>query len=454
MRLTIDVRWEWRDEDETKGKHKITWPSIRGNCEYVSCHSVKNDERTCIEMIRSSGIWARIVSWVSSILHVLLTLFVGYLISAVFSARVIDPLVFMFAATSKLFAVAFTEDRNASKNERIYSTIALALLFPLLVGLSTFEMITGVLILTLYSLYPLVDGKAPFDVVHHVLRYVFIFALGYGSVFFNGTALLAILTIVFFSLAGELLAGLRNNSDTSKNAASLLGIKRSLIVIVSSIFIASLTGAFVFNALFEFPIQIDGTFVPFYIIPALAIDLFLTMHLREAQNGKRIDPFHLMRRKELIALLIMSLSILAIFQTGRINAAVTVDSRNYSFDVSIRTFIAGSHGWDVPWILFDYVNADNYYYVVFHTDGILELSQKINGQTRYYESSLKTQLTPFQWNDFHIVLNETTVAVTLDGEYQVSTTRYLVSDPSGITISVVHPTGFWITCAYTINVDQ
>jgi hypothetical protein len=161
-----------------------------------------------------------------------------------------------------------------------------------------------------------------------------------------------------------------------------------------------------------------------------------------------------MRRKELIALLIASLLILTIFQTGRISAAVTVDSRNYSFDVSIRTFIAGSHGWDVPWIVFDYVNADNYYYVVFHTNGILELSQKINGQTLYYESSVKTQLTPFQWNDFHIVLNETTVTVGLDGEYQVSTTRHSVSDPSGITISVVHPTGFWITCAYSINVDQ
>ena len=416
--------------------------------------SGKRYEGTCIEMIRSSNAWARLVSCVSSMMHVLLTLFVGYLISAVVSARSPDPLIFLFAATSKLFAVAFTEDRNASKKMRIFSTIALASLFPLLTGLTTFEMLMGVLILTLYSLYPLVDGKAPFDIVHHVLRYVFIFVLGYGSVFFSETALLAIFAIAFFSLAGELLAGLGKNSDTRKNAASLLGIKRSLIVIVSSIFIASLTSAFVFNALFEFPVEIDGTFVPFYIIPALAIDLFLTMHLMKVQSGKHYDPFHLMRRKELIALLIASLLILTIFQTGRISAAVTVDSRNYSFDVSIRTFIAGSHGWDVPWIVFDYVNADNYYYVVFHTNGILELSQKINGQTLYYESSIKTQLTPFQWNDFHVVLNETTVAVSLDGEYQVSTTRHSVSDPSGITISVVHPTGFWITCAYSINVDQ
>lgn len=390
-------------------------------------------------------------------MHVLLVVFVGYLISASISARpMIDPLVFVFAATSKLFAVTFTEDKNAPKKTRIYSTIALTLLFPLLIGLTTFEITTGVLILMLYSLYPLVDGKAPFDVIHHVLRYVFIFVLGYGSqAFFNETALLAILAIALFSLAGEFLAGLGKNSDTNKNAASLLGIKRSLIVIVSSIFIASLMAAFVFNDLFDFPIQINETFIPFYIIPALALDLFLTMPLMKVLNGKRVDPFHLIRRKELIAILIMSLSTLVVFQMGRISTVVAVNSRNYSFDVGIRTFIAGPHDWDVPWIVFDYVNENNYYYVVFHKDGILELSQKMNGQTQYYESSLKTQLTPFQWHNFHILLNETTVAVRLNGEYQVSTTRHLVSDPSSIIISpsILHPTGNWIACIYSININ-
>ena len=382
-----------------------------------------------------------------------MAVFVGYLISVSTSARLtIDPLVFVFVGTSKLFMIAFTEGENTSKKKRIYLTLALASLFPLLIGLTTFELIVGVLILMLYSLYPLVDGKAPFDVIHHVLRYVFIFLLGYGSVaFLNEAGLLAISAIALFSLAGELLVGLRRSCGTIKKAASLLGIRRSLIVIVSSIFIASLVSAFVFNDFFEFPIQINGLSIPFYIVPALAIDLFLMMPLMRVLSGRCPDPFRLMRRRELIIILVISLSILILFQTGRMGTEVEVNSRNYSFDVGIRTFIAGRNSWDVPWIIFDYVNENNYYYIVFHKDGILELSQKTNGQTRYYASSLKTQSTPFQYHNFHLFLNETTVVVRLDEEYQVSTTRHAVSSPSSIMIS--RPTGFWITCMYSININ-
>ncbi len=414
---------------------------------------MKNELGPHLEMTRSFSPWTRLLSNLSSIVHVLLTVFFGYLISL---RPTINPLVFVFAVTSKLFAMMFAEDRNASKKTRIYSTIALALLIPLLTQLSSFEIIIGVLILMLYSLYPICNGRAPFDVIHHALRYIFIFILGYGSqAFWNDTALLAILAIVLFSLAGELLAGLGKGRDSIKNAASLLGIKRSLAAIISLIFIASLIASFVLNNLFEFPIQVNGTFVPFYIIPALALDLFLTKPLMKKLNEKHVDAFHLIRRKEVTAMVAMSLLILVVFQTGRIGTRVAVSSRDYSFDVGIRTLIAGAHSWDVPWIVFDYVNEDNYYYVVFHKDGILELSQKMDGQYRQYISSSATQLTPFQWHDFQIVLNETTVAVKLDGEYQVTTSRHRVAETSSIIISpsTPNPNGIWIACTYRINVN-
>jgi hypothetical protein len=410
---------------------------------------MKNEGGPHVGMARSFSPLTGLISYMSSVMHVLLTVFFGCLVSA---RPTISPLVFVFAGASKLFAVMFAEDRNASKKTRIYSAIALASLFPLLVGLSSFEIIMGVLILMLYFLYPLGNGRAPFDVIHHALRYILIFILGYGSqAFCNETALLAILAIALFSLAGELLAGLGKSRDSGKSAALLLGIKRSLIAIVSLVFIASLLASLVLNDLFEFPIQINETFIPFYIVPALALDLFLTMPLMKALNEKHVDAFHLMRRKEVIAMVIMALLILVVFQTGRISTGVAVSSRNYSFDVGIRTFIAGAYGWDVPWIVFDYVNEDNYYYVVFHKDGILELSQKMDGQYRYYESSLQTQQTPFQWHNFHIVLNETTVAVRLDGEYQVSTTRHPVADTSSIIISP--SCGRWIACTYRISIN-
>jgi hypothetical protein len=408
------------------------------------------------EMTRSLSPWTRLLSNLSSIVHVLVTLFLGYLISLRPTISLDFFLVIVFVVTSKLFAMVFAEDRNASKKMRIYSTIALALLILLLTQLPSFEIIIGVLILTLYALYPICDGRAPFDITHHALRYVFLFILGFGSQAFGSeTALMTILAIVLFSVAGELFAGLGKGSDSVKSAASLLGIKRSLAAIIPLIFVASLITSFVFNNLFEFPIQIGGTFVPFYAVPALALDLFLTLPLLRKLNAKHVDAFHLMRRKEVAAMLVVLLLILVVFQIGRIGTTVTVNSTNYSFSVGIRTFIAGPHSWDVPWIVFDYVNEDNYYYVVFHKEGTLELSQKIDGQFQRYVSSCATQRTPFEWHDFQIVLNETTVTVKLDGEYQLATSRHLVAEISRIIISPSTPNQngpIWIACTYHISV--
>jgi len=409
-------------------------------------------------MMRPLSPWTKVLSNLSSVVHVLLTVFFGYLISLRPTISPTISLTFclasVFAVTSKLITIISAEGRNASKKTRIYSTIALVLLIPLLTQLSSFEIIMGVLILMLYSLYPICNGRAPFDVMHHALRYIFLFLLGYGSQpFWNETALMTILAIVLFSLAGELFAGLGKGSDSIKSAASLLGIKRSLAAIISLIFIASLIASFVFNNMFEFPIQFNGTLVPFYVIPALVLDLFLTKPLSEKLSETHVEAFHLMRRKEVAAMVVISLLILVVFQTGRIGTRVTVNSRDYSFDVGIRTFIAGPHSWDVPWIVFDYVNEDNYYYLVLHKDGILELSQKIDGQYRQYISSCATRLTPFEWHDFQIVLNETTVAVKLDGEYQVTSSRHLEAETSSIIISpsIPNPNGIWIACTYRIT---
>gem|GEM_PF-1114140 len=416
---------------------------------------MKNELGSRLEMTRSFSPWTRLLSNLSSIVHVLVTVFFGYLISLRPTISLAFCLVCVFVVTSKLFAIIFAEDKNPSKKKGIYSAIALALLIPLLIQLSSFELIMGVSILILYALYPICNGRAPFDLIHHALRYVFIFILGYGSQpFWNETALLTILAIVFFSAAGELLAGLGKGKDSIKSAASLLGIKRSLAAIISLIFIASLIAAFAFNSMFEFPIQFGSTLVPFYIIPALAIDLFLTKSLMEKLSEKHVDAFHSMRRKEVAAVVVIAIVILVVFQTGRIATRVTVNSKDYSFDVGIRTIIAGPHSWDVPWIVFDYTNEDNYYYVVFHKDGILELSQKIDGQYQQYISSYATQLTPFGWHDFQIVLNQTTVAVELDGKYQVTAPRQLIAETSSIIISpsIPNPNGpLWIACTYRIT---
>jgi hypothetical protein len=414
---------------------------------------MKSEGGSQMEMARSPSPWTMLPSYMSSIAHVFWTVLFGYLIS---SRLAISPFVFVFVVMSKLFSMKFAEDRNASKKTRVYSTIALGSLIPLLIVLTPFEIIIGVLILIVYSIYPICSGKAPFDAMHHITRYVLIFILGYGSLrLFNATALLAMLAIVLFSFAGELLAGLGKRNDSGKSVASFLGIKKSLTAIIFLIFIGSLMASFVLNYLFEFPIQINKIFIPFYIIPALATDLYIAKPLLKARSEKRVDTFHLIRKKEVIVIGVVLLLILVVFQTGRISTQMSVTSSDFSFDVHIRTIIAGTYSWDVPWIVFDYINENNYYYVVFHTNGVLELSQKIDGQYSRYVSWVKTQLTPFQWNTFHIVLNETTVTVRLDGEYQVSTPRRLEADTSSVIISptMPDPSGIWIACIYSININ-
>ena len=411
-----------------------------------------------METTRPLSPWTKVFSTLPSMVHVLVAVFFGYLISLRPTVSLDFILVSVFAVTSKLFSIVFAEERNASEKTRIYSTIVLAFLILLLTRLSSFEIIMGLLILMLYSVYPFCKGRAPFDAIHHALRYVFLFILGFGSqVFWNETALMTISAIVLFSLAGELLAGLGKTTDFPKSVASLLGIRRSLTAIISLIFVASLIASFAMNSLFEFPIPINGTFVPFYVIPALALDLYLTIPLMRKLNAKHVEAFHLVRRKELVALIAASLLILVVLQTGRIGTTVTVNSRDYSFNVGIRTFIAGPHSWDVPWIVFNYANEDNYYYLVFHKDGTLELSQKIDGQLRLYVSWCATQLTPFEWHDFQIVLNETTVTVNLDRQYQLTTPRELVTENSSIIISPTVPDqngATWIACTYRITVNR
>ena len=414
---------------------------------------MKSEGGSHVETARSLPPLTMLPSYMSSLVHVFWTVLFGYLIS---SRLAISPFVFVFVVMSKLFSMMFTEDRDASKKKRVYSTIALGSLIPLLIVLTPFEIIIGVLILIVYSIYPICSGKAPFDALHHVTRYVLIFILGYGSLrLFNATALLAMLAIVLFSFAGELLAGLGKKNYSGKSVASFLGIKKSLATIIFLIFTASLMASFVLNYLFEFPIQINKTFIPFYIIPALAIDLYIAKSLMKARSEKRLDPFHLIRKKEVIVVGVVLLLILVMFQTGRISTEMAVTSKDFSFDVHIRTIIAGMYSWDVPWIVFDYTNESNYYYVVFHKDGLLELSQKINGQYSRYVSSVMTQLTPFQWNTFHIVVNETTVTVRLDGEYQLTTPRRLEANNSSVIISPTMPnqSGVWVACIYSINID-
>ena len=391
----------------------------------------------------------RFLLYTSSLLHVLLVAFIGYLISLRETGL---TAILLFAAASKLFSVIFGEDAEASKRTRICSAVPLSVSIIFLCKLSQFQLIAGISILTVYACYPLMEGKAPFDVLHHALRYALLFLLAYNTASLNDAlASLALLVIALFSAAGELISGLPNKTK-NRGTASLLGIRRSSIAAALLILIASLVSAYAFNIMYEFPIQVGNMSIPFYTLPALLIAYILVRPLIKAANGGRADLPYSFRKKEAMTLAIMSITVLAVLWGGATNVDTAVNSRDYSLDVEIRTIIAGKNSWDLPWILFDYRNQSNYRYLLLHKDGTLELSQVVNGQRETHIASLKTTLNPFQQHSFHITLNETAIVIALDGEYQMSAPRHQSDSTSRIKISSRTPC-LWLAYIRNLNIQ-
>lgn len=391
----------------------------------------------------------RLLSFASSVLHVLLTVFLGYALSF---KPISHPFVFLFAVASKLYAIVFEEDIEASKKVRIYQITVLILSILFITKLSLLSELTGILILILYTVYPFLKAKAPFDLLHHILRYVLLFILGYDGINFNNQmAQLALSAVVFSAVMGELLEGLRGDKINKKSTASLLGIRKSLIVVIFLAFAVSFAFSYILNYLFEFPVQISNIFIPFYMMLAPIPTLFLMKPLIETGKGKKTDTHFLIKKVEIAAIIMTLLLILVVLHTGRVETDIIVGSRNYNFDVEIKTIIAGTNTWEVPWILFDYVDQDNYYYVLLHKNGMLELSQVIDGQRETYIASIKTPSTAFQWHNFRINPNNTTITVALDGKYQLTAPRNSTGTVFRIKISSSIPGHFWLANIAKMN---
>ena len=75
--------------------------------------------------------------------------------------------------------------------------------------------------------------------------------------------------------------------------------------------------------------------------------------------------------------------------------------------------------------MFDYVDQNNFYYLIFYTNSILELGHTVDGQYEGYITSVKTSRNPFQSNGFHVSLNETMILITLDNQYELVAPRTL-----------------------------
>ena len=397
----------------------------------------------------------RFVFYISSLLHVLLVAFLGYFISLTVGVPpnlTIFFVVSFFALTSKLFSIMLGEDVKASRKTKIFSIIPFSLsIIVVFAKFSFFQILMAMVILVLYMVYPLLRGKIFLDIFHHTSRYAFLFLLAFGSINLDYIAFLTLLTIILFSMAGELISGLRREGKY-QGTVSLLGFKKSLIFTAGLMVSGLLVSVYIFNGMFDFPIFVGNFSIPFYFIPSIILAYFLVKPLIKALKTGRMDVFYIVRKKEVMAIVVIFILFTFVW-VGKTNLEIPVNSKNYSFNVEIRAFIVGKNTWDVPWILFDYVDENNYYYILLHKHGVLELARLVEGKREPYIASIQTSQTPFQTHKYHVFLNKTTITVILDGKYKLTAPRHPPATNPKIKISSEIPV-FWFAYVGKLNIKQ
>ncbi len=390
--------------------------------------------------------WKRhFVLYIPSFIHVCLVSFAGYTLSLGPSPPDIGALshIVMFGITSKLFSVMFSN--GDSRRMKTFSTLPFLASCAILGRLQQSRAFMGMLILALYALRPLFE-KAALDLLHHALRYVLLFLLAYDTYSLGDPALLpALLAVTLFSVAGELVSGLRMRSEFRGTVLSL-GYRKSLLVAIVALAAAMELSMCVFNSIFEFPIQIGDLAVPFYLAPSLGVTYVLARPMVKAFKGEHLEVFSIVRKREVLIAAILSIVMLTTLFAGEIDIDEKVETRGLGFNVKIRTIIAGKYDWNVPWILFDYIDQGNYYYFLLHKDGILELGRVVDGKYEGYVASLKERVNAFQTHEFNVFLNSS-IIIIMDGKYELRSPRPRPSNTSRIKIASARP------CPWLAQID-
>ena len=353
------------------------------------------------------------------------------------NAQLLPQLLF-FAIVSKCFALTL-EKRLRRTWSILFLLLSLAVMayFPTL-----FHVILGILLLITYLTYFKIinaGNKSPLDVLNHGLRYVLLYILAHGLEGLDSLLSLLGMVVVFTSgIAGELLVGVDSKHGYSKSTAVIIGAGKAKVLAILLLFVSFTLGSIVLNALYEFPLS-AGTFtIPAYLV--LSLTLWLVFSISIMRNHRR--PFSDVRRKEFLIFASILVLILILNQLGETMYSTNDDCG--VVEVNVRTVISGKSSWDVPWIIFDYVDENNFYYIVLHKDGILELSKVIKGERELFLEHYQTKLSPFEYHVYVLEFNRTNITVYVDNVKYFTVPR--ISN-DGLVIGVsrrIQRNPFWI----------
>jgi hypothetical protein len=374
----------------------------------------------------------------TSFAHVLLAVLFGELLNpSHFPALSIVA----FAVTSKAFALLVGENERFFSRLRWLSVPIAVLSVAILVTLPLTQVALGSAVMILYFLYPRflnARERSPLDVLFHATRYSIIFWLGYA-----GPATLVSLTalsIVFlFGITGELLVGLRSKSDW-RTTASRLGVTSTVRVVNLLTFSLIILASVTFSQVVDFPLRLGliSLPVPFLVGVSAAAYISRPVSLRRSWTA----PISVRKRELIVLLLIVSTLVLLPLAT-RVNLTRTAPGPNYEAKIGMQTIMTGPHSWDGQWIIFNYASAQDFYYVLLHTNGTLELSHYADGVWHRGIVSVQTTYSPFDWHQYYLRVDDGRLSLSIDNNPVLESP---VQDSTGvvrITQSFPYP-NFWL----------
>jgi hypothetical protein len=121
-------------------------------------------------------------------------------------------------------------------------------------------------------------------------------------------------------------------------------------------------------------------------------------------------------------------------------------------NVGMRTFVSGPHTWDGQWIIFNYSNKGNFYYILLHTNGTLELGRYVHGSQQPNLQDVGTGYTPFQWHEYEIQVVNGEATISIDGNQVM---KVPIQNPGGeALITQTFPsTNIWVVSVTQFQVS-
>lgn len=354
-----------------------------------------------------------------------------------------------FAMTSKAFALFAGENERFFRRLRWASVPLAVASLAILAFLPILDIGLGLVVMLLYVNYPRLlraRERSPLDVLFHGSRYAILFWIGYGGAA-NAASVAGVLVVFFFGVAGELLVGLRTNREWRTTAARL-GVSSTVRVVNILTFALILLGSFIFSTVVDFPIEVAGFGIPVPLLSGVAVALFIT---RPVSRHKHLIAPVSVRRREVIVLVIAALLFFSIPLTTRVDLKQQAPQQDYSVSVGMQLIVTGPHPWDGQWVIFNFRDPGNYYYILLHTDGTLELSQYVNGTAHVHIADVQTGLSPFNWHHYDISVVGGVAKIAIDGRVYITAT---VQNPGGeAMVSQTFPTvTFWVVSVTQFSV--